>query len=84
MGTAAHAAVNADLMQQLVLQLYALVAELEAAAPGRSFTPDGHLLGSAFGSWLLSCPETFHHQDDPQVVAHMVAVVHEPLMTWEE
>jgi len=37
---------NADLIQQLVPGLYALVAELEAAAPGRSFTPDGHLLGS--------------------------------------
>ena len=37
---------NADLIQRLVPQLYALVAELEAAAPGRSFTPDGHLLGS--------------------------------------
>ena len=33
-------------IQQLVPQLFALVAELEATAPGRSFTPDGHLLGS--------------------------------------
>lgn len=33
-------------IQQLIPELYAVVAELEAAAPGRSFAPDGHLLGS--------------------------------------
>lgn len=37
---------DADRIRALVPQLYRLVAELEAAAPGRSFTPDGHLLGS--------------------------------------
>ena len=37
---------DAARIQQLIPQLYALVAELEAAAPGRSFAPDGHLLGS--------------------------------------
>jgi hypothetical protein len=31
---------------QLIPELYALVERLERAAPGRSFTPDGHLLGS--------------------------------------
>lgn len=30
----------------LVRQLYQLVGELEAAFPGRRFTPDGHLVGS--------------------------------------
>lgn len=34
------------LFHRLITRLYSLVAELEAAAPGRSFTPDGHLLGS--------------------------------------
>lgn len=31
---------------ELVGRLYALVAEFEALFPGRSFTPDGHLVGS--------------------------------------
>ena len=31
---------------QLIPELYALVDRLERAAPGRSFTPDGQLLGS--------------------------------------
>jgi hypothetical protein len=30
----------------IVRQLYQLVGELEAAFPGRRFTPDGHLVGS--------------------------------------
>jgi len=30
----------------LVRRLYGIVGELEAAFPGRHFTPDGHLLGS--------------------------------------
>lgn len=29
-----------------IRRLYAIVAELEAAWPGRPFTPDGHLVGS--------------------------------------
>lgn len=37
---------DAAAIQQLIPQLYALVGQLEAAAPGRSFAPDGHLLGS--------------------------------------
>lgn len=39
-------AMNADKIQELIPQLYALVVQLEATAPGRSFAPDGHLLGS--------------------------------------
>ena len=31
---------------ELVCRLYALVGEFEALFPGRSFTPDGHLVGS--------------------------------------
>ena len=38
--------IDADRIRALVPELYRLVAELEDAAPGRSFTPDGHLLGS--------------------------------------
>ena len=30
----------------LIPELYRLVGQLEAAAPGRSFTPDGHMVGS--------------------------------------
>ena len=30
----------------LIPELYRLVGHLEAAAPGRSFTPDGHMVGS--------------------------------------
>lgn len=37
---------DAAAIQRLIPQLYALVKQLEAAAPGRSFAPDGHLLGS--------------------------------------
>ena len=33
-------------VQQLIPELYSVVPRLEAAAPGRSFAPDGHLLGS--------------------------------------
>ena len=35
-----------DQLPAIVERLYALVAELEAAFPGRPFTPDGHLVGS--------------------------------------
>lgn len=35
-----------DHLPHLVQQLYELVATLEAAFPGRPFTPDGHLVGS--------------------------------------
>jgi hypothetical protein len=31
---------------ELVREIYAIVAKLEAAFPGRHFTPDGHLVGS--------------------------------------
>lgn len=33
-------------VQQLVPQLFVITRQLEAAAPGRHFTPDGHLIGS--------------------------------------
>lgn len=48
-------AASTDLAQQqnsrekvpeLLRQLYAIVTELESLFPGRSFTPDGHLVGS--------------------------------------
>lgn len=35
-----------DRIPALLKRLYAIVAELEAAFPGRRFTPDGHLVGS--------------------------------------
>jgi hypothetical protein len=35
-----------DQVPELVRRLYSLVAEFEALFPGRSFTPDGHLVGS--------------------------------------
>ena len=37
---------NSTRIQELIPELYNLVARLEEAAPGRSFAPDGHLLGS--------------------------------------
>ena len=37
---------NAAAIQRLVPELFRVIAELEAAAPGRHFTPDGHLIGS--------------------------------------
>ena len=37
---------NAKAIQLLVPELFRITAELEAAAPGRHFTPDGHLVGS--------------------------------------
>jgi hypothetical protein len=37
---------NAALVKQLVPKLFAITAQLEAAAPGRKFTPDGHTIGS--------------------------------------
>ena len=37
---------NAEAIQRLVPELFRVIAELEAAAPGRHFTPDGHLIGS--------------------------------------
>ena len=39
-------AMNAAAIQPLVPELFRVIAELEAAAPGRHFTPDGHLIGS--------------------------------------
>ena len=36
---------NAAAIQRLVPELFRVIAELEAAAPGRHFTPDGHLIG---------------------------------------
>jgi hypothetical protein len=35
-----------SLIKYLVPQLFAITAQLEAAAPGRKFTPDGHTIGS--------------------------------------
>lgn len=35
-----------DQVPELVRRLYSLAAEFEALFPGRSFTPDGHLVGS--------------------------------------
>ena len=37
---------SADRIQKLIPLLYSVVQELEDAAPGRSFTPDGHMVGS--------------------------------------
>jgi hypothetical protein len=37
---------DASLIKHLVPQLFAITAQLEAAAPGRKFTPDGHTVGS--------------------------------------
>ena len=37
---------DAAAIQRLVPELFRITAELEAAAPGRHFTPDGHLVGS--------------------------------------
>jgi len=45
---------DAKSIQSLIPQLYALVAELEAAAPGRRFTPDGHMVGS-IGEVIAAC-----------------------------
>lgn len=42
-------------VQRLIPELYALVAQLEEAAPGRSFAPDGHLLGS-IGEAIAASP----------------------------
>lgn len=36
----------ASRVSALIPELYRLVALMEAAAPGRSFTPDGHMVGS--------------------------------------
>jgi hypothetical protein len=37
---------NTAQIKQLIPQLFAITAQLEAAAPGRKFTPDGHTIGS--------------------------------------
>ena len=37
---------NTARIRELIPQLFAITAELEAAAPGRKFTPDGHTVGS--------------------------------------
>ena len=38
-------------LPDIVQQIYRLVAELEALAPGRKFTPDGHMVGSLGELW---------------------------------
>jgi hypothetical protein len=38
-------------LPEIVKAIYALVAELEAVAPGRRFTPDGHMVGSLGEVW---------------------------------
>jgi hypothetical protein len=35
----------------LIVRLYQIVDELEALFPGRSFTPDGHMVGSIGEAW---------------------------------
>ena len=45
---------DAEQIKRLVPQLYQLVAQLEAAAPGRRFTPDGHMVGS-IGEVIAAC-----------------------------
>ncbi|KZR87157.1 hypothetical protein MITS9509_01010 [Synechococcus sp. MIT S9509] len=37
---------NAEAIQRLVPELFRVIAELEAAALGRHFTADAHLIGS--------------------------------------
>ena len=37
---------NAEAIQRLIRELFHITAELEAAAPGLHFTPDGNLVGS--------------------------------------
>lgn len=37
---------NHDHFQSQVKNIYKAVSELEAMFPGRSFTPDGHMVGS--------------------------------------
>ena len=41
------------------------------------------LVGSSFGSLPLSCPETSYDQSNLKDVDHMVAVMHEPLVSLE-
>ena len=38
-------------LPELVRQIYAVVSELEQMAPGRKFTPDGHMVGSLGEVW---------------------------------
>ncbi len=45
---------DAEHIRRLVPQLYQLVAQLETAAPGRRFTPDGHMVGS-IGEVIAAC-----------------------------
>ena len=62
----------------IVQRLYALVAKLEAAFPGRPFTPDGHLVGSLgevlashyYDLTLLPCSTACHdaHTRDGRLV----------------
>jgi len=57
----------------LVQRLYDLVHELEAAFPGRPFTPDGHLVGSLgevlashyYDLTLLPCSTACHDAQTP-------------------
>ena len=37
---------NTERIRELIPVLYSVVHELEDAAPGRKFTPDGHMVGS--------------------------------------
>ena len=37
---------NIELVHTKIQEIYSIVNELEAAFPGRKFTPDGHLVGS--------------------------------------
>lgn len=41
-------------IKKLIPKLFAITAQLEAAAPGRKFTPDGHTIGS-IGEVLAAC-----------------------------
>ena len=41
-----HTAMNATAIQRFVPELFRISTELKAAAPGRHFAPDGHLIGS--------------------------------------
>ena len=45
---------NLSEIKQLIPQLFAITAQLETAAPGRKFTPDGHTVGS-IGEVLAAC-----------------------------
>jgi hypothetical protein len=62
-----------DTIPGVVIRLYQLVNELEAAFPGRPFTPDGHLVGSLgevlashyYNLELLPCSTECHDAQAP-------------------